>query len=232
MSRAVTRNVCAALVGAACALAGLAANAPPAAASITCTNNSAHCYSVLRASGTTFYGMYGTWARAAMNAPGSDYFNGYFITSEMWAMPAGAGWVETGLAQGYFDPTGLVGYYALGVYGTASGGYAVHSFGLKPQNATVTDEFQISRGTSANTWRVYCDGALWTTPALGFWTVNWLDVGSEVYGSSVTASQFTMYVKGFNSASAKVNLGFQFAEVSPGMNGSSPANSTWRWSVR
>src|SRR5690349_1407579 len=64
---------------------------------------SAHCYSLLKGAGTTFYGMYGTWGRAAM-ATSSSSSAKRFLDSEMWfPNAAGTAWAETGLAAGWFN---------------------------------------------------------------------------------------------------------------------------------
>ena len=176
--------------------------------------------------------LYGTWNRAAMNAPGANSSNQYWLNSEMWASNNYTAWVETGLTQGYLAPAGGVGYYQFAAYKSTSGTYTEYSFGSVTQNATVTDEFQISRNATTNKWNVYVNGALWTTPAIGFWTVDVLDVGGEVYASNATAGTFNMFVKGINSAGNRVNLGTQTPSVNSGMNGSSPSNSAWTWSIK
>lgn len=192
-------------------LGGMTVTAEPAAAAVTCSTTSGHCYSALRGTGTTFYGQYGTWGRAAMNAPGANSSNKYFIDSEIWASltPSTSYAVETGLTQGYFAVPGAVGYYAFGAYTKTSGAYAEHNFGLVTQSASVTDEYQISRNATSNKWNVYFDGKLWTTPDVGFWSVGCLDTGGEVFASKGAASKFTMYVKGITSSGGKVNLGTQ-----------------------
>jgi len=204
----------------------------PASASVTCTND--HCYSILRGTGKTFYGMYGTWGRSAMNAPGANSANYYFVDSEMWASPSTTtnAWVETGLTQGYFAVPNKVGYYAFGAYKKTSGGYAEHNFGMVTQSTGVTDEHQISRNGTTNKWNVYFNGALWTTPTVGFWKTDCLDVGGEVFANKGTASKFTMYVKGITSSGGKSNLSTQTRSVDSGLNGSSPANSSWTWSIK
>lgn len=55
-----------------------------------------HCCSHIQATGTTTYGMYGSWNRASMGATNS-YPNSRFVTSEMWACNADvSAWVEVG----------------------------------------------------------------------------------------------------------------------------------------
>jgi hypothetical protein len=178
--------------------------------------------------------MYGTWGRAAMGAPGANSSNKYFVDSEMWASPTVTAdyWVETGVAQGYFAVPKAVGYYAFAAYMTKSGSYKEYSFGKLTQNASVTDEYQISRNPTSNKWNVYFDGKLWVTPSVGFWTTACLDVGGEVYANKGTASKFTMYVKGITSSGGKANLATQNKIVDSGMNGSSPSNSAWTWSIK
>ncbi|MCL2317047.1 MAG: hypothetical protein FWC46_08200 [Actinomycetia bacterium] len=227
--KAPFRRLGVAVTGLTCVLAGLAGIAPEASASISCSTGN-HCYSYLNGYGTTFYGLYGTWNRAAMNVPTANSSNKYFVDSEIWGVQ-GSAWVEAGLAQGYFQPETSVGYFGFAAYMDTSGYYKEYSFGAKTQNASVTDEFQISRGGSANVWNAYCDGVLRSTPAIGFWVVSTVDVGGEVFGALATSGQSTMYVKGYNSALARVNLGLQQGIVNQGMVGSSPASSTWKWNI-
>lgn len=214
------------------AIVALTLSASSAGAAITCTSK--HCFSLLSGQGTTFYGMYGTWGRSAMEAPGASKSKPYFVNSEMWVSSMeGTHWVEAGITQGYFDPAkAVVGYHAFGAHQTTSELHNEHNFGKATQSASITDEYQISRSTKNGTWRVYFNGALFTTPKTGFWSSTRLDVGGEVLASKATASKFTMYVKGIDSAGKRVNLGTQRTSVSDGMNGSSPQNSAWTWSIK
>lgn len=204
--------------------------AGPASASANCPSSS-HCYSLLRGTGTTFYGAYGTWARTYMKATGASTTNKQWMNSEMWAVN-GSAWVETGLTQGYLAPAGGVGYYAYAAYMTTGGTYREHSFGKVTQNASTTDEYQISRGPSTNVWNVYFDGTLFRTPSVGFWTVPRIDMGGEVNSTNASANTFTMYAKGINSSGSRVNLGTETTSVNSQLNGSRPADSTWKWSTK
>ena len=156
-----------------------------------------------------------------------------FLDSEMWFPNAtGTAWAETGLAAGWFNVTGASGYYGFAAYMTTGGTYKEHSFGAKAQSAGTTDEYQISRGGTTNTWRIYMDGALWSTPSLGFWSGPNPQGGAEVATPYGTAGDFTMYFKALTSAGTKVNFGSVSTFVdNPPLTGSSPANSTWKWSI-
>ena len=214
-------------------LAGAAGVLTPqaAAASTPGCSLSSHCYSILRGSGTTYYGMYGTWNRAAMGTPSSST-NPQFIDSEMWfGSSSSSAWVEVGLTQGYLAPAGGTGYYVFAAYQTTGGSYREYSFGTVTQNATVTDEFQISRAASTNTFRIYFDGSYKTTPSIGFWSGSVLDVGAEVATPSGTSGTFNMYVKGINSAGSRVNLGTQTPVVYSPLYGAKPASSAWTWRI-
>ncbi|MGH2718100.1 MAG: hypothetical protein ACRDJU_05935, partial [Actinomycetota bacterium] len=71
-------------------------------------NLSTHCYSELEGSGTTFYGMTGTWNRANMTTPQSAS-NPEFLDSEMWFNGScGNYWVEEGLFDGYEPDIGAI----------------------------------------------------------------------------------------------------------------------------
>lgn len=190
-----------------------------------------HCYSVLHGTGTTFYGMYGTWNRAAMGTPSSSG-NPQFLDSEMWfARAAGDAWVETGLTRGYLTPAGGVGYYAFGAYNTTGNSYHEYSFGAVTPNSTVTDEYQISRAAGTNTFRIYFDGSYKTTPSVGFWSGSRLDIGAEVASPSGTSGTFNMFAKGLNSAGSRVNLGTETTTVNSPLYGHRPADSAWTWRI-
>jgi hypothetical protein len=224
----VTRRLRAVLFAACVATAVLFAPQAAQASTPGCSL-STHCYSILRGSGTTFYGMYGTWNRAAMGTA-SSASNPQFIDSEMW-FSRGDAWVETGLTRGYLSPAGGVGYYAFGAYYTTGGSYHEYSFGAVTQNSTVTDEFQISRAASTNTFRIYFDGSYKTTPSVGFWTGNVLDTGAEVATPTGTSGTFNMYPKGINSAGSRVNLGTETPIVDSPLYGHRPGESAWTWRI-
>lgn len=203
-----------------------AANASSAGCSL-----SSHCYSILRGSGTTFYGMYGTWNRAAMGTASSST-NPRFIDSEMWFSPSSSyAWVEEGLTRGWLSPAGSTGYFAFGAYYTTGGSYHEYSFGAVTQNSTVTDEYQISRAGSTNTFRIYFDGSYKTTPSVGFWSGSILDIGGEVATGTGTSGTFNMYAKGINSAGSRVYLGTQTPIVDSPLYGHHPSNSAWTWRI-
>jgi hypothetical protein len=226
----VRKGFRAAVVAACVATVGLIAPQAARASTPGCSLSS-HCYSILRGSGTTFYGMYGTWNRAAMGTT-SSASNPQFVDSEMWFSPSSANaWVETGLARGYFSVPAATGYYAFGAYQTTGGTYHEYSFGAVSQSSGVTDEYQISRGGTTNTFRIYFDGSYKTTPSVGFWSGNTLDIGAEAATSSGTAGTFTMYPKGLNSAGSHVNLGTETPIVDSPLYGHRPGESTWTWRI-
>jgi hypothetical protein len=210
---------------------------PAFADSPGCTTTN-HCYSVINSSGTTFYGVYGTWNRADMNAS-NDTSHTRFITSEMWAANSSrTAWVETGLVAGYLNPQGasaphFTGYRAFYARLTTSGSYAEYNFGTVVQDDTITDEFQISRSSTMNEWMVYFDGNLKVTTDVGFWSTSEIDAGGEVATAYGTSNIFTMFLKGINSSGQRVNLGTQSSYVEdPPLYGNSPSNSTWKWRIR
>lgn len=212
---------------------------PAQAATPGCSSTS-HCYSVLDATGTTYYGMYGTWNRAAMAAGSPTVTNHRFINSEMWFgrdTGASSPWVEVGMKDGYFAGTNSVGHRVFGEWQTPSNnGVGFHNFGTFTANDSVTDEFQISRAGTTNSWRVYWNGTLWTTgTGPGFWTGSNPQMGAEVATAYATSNQFTMYGKGLTSSGTKVNFGTDAAASfnnTTVLSGSRPADSTWQWRVR
>lgn len=198
---------------------------------------SSHCYSILNATGTTYYGMYGTWNRAAMAAGSPTVTNQRFINSEMWfgrGTASTAPWVEVGMKDGYFAGTDSVGHRVFGEWNNA-GAVGFHNFGTFTSSDTVTDEFQISRAGTTNSWRVYWDGTYWTTgTGPGFWSGSNPQMGAEVATAYATSHQFTMYGKGLNSSGTRVNFGTDAADANNNttvLSGSRPADSTWQWKV-
>lgn len=216
--------------------AGLGVAGPVRADSVGCHLALPHCYSVIVSTGSLgMYGMYGTWNRGYMYTP-ADTDNRRFITAEMWAGPEDVdAWVETGHTVGWFSPEGGTGhYYVFMAWMTAGGAYAERSFGTVPQNASVTDEFQIQRISTPGTWRVYFNGTSKTSPDVGFGLAPRLDYGGEVASALGTTSIFTMYAQGVTSGGVKTNLGTETPQIEwdPPMYGSRPGESAWNWRIR
>lgn len=122
--------------------------------------NTAHCYSIVSVTDHTRYGVYGVWNRAEMDAGGANSTNRRFIDSEMWAINiSSGGWIETGHTAGWLAPANDNGYHAYAAWNTAGGTYSEYNFGARSANDNVTDEFQITRATTTDKWRIYFDGA-------------------------------------------------------------------------
>lgn len=193
-----------------------------------------HCFSVLLSTGVRRYGMYGTWNRAPMTA-GANSTNKRFVDSEMWLVrtEAADSWIETGLTAGWLPEANEAGYHAFVAYQNLSGIYKVHSFGSQTPDTSVTDEFQISRGSDTNTFRVYFDGKLYTTPAVGFWSGLVLQYGGEVATEHGTSWQFYMRdLQAITSTNTYVGLDTQTPTVeNPPLTGSRPADSEWNWRI-
>jgi hypothetical protein len=196
-----------------------------------------HCYSRLKGTGTTFYGMTGTWGRVNMSTTGS-HDNPTFMDSEMWFPQTclGPGWVEEGLADGWSGYQGGLHYNSFYAYNTSSNAYNEFDIQNLSVNAGTTDAYQISRSGTTNKWNVWWDGNMWTTPDVGFWSGNCPVMGAEVATPVGHAGTFTMYSKAINSASQFVNWGSQggvFEPPQPGnpLNGFSYQNSEWSWNT-
>lgn len=198
--------------------------------------NIQHCYSNLRGTGTTFYGMYGTWNRALM-LTAADGTNQRFMNSAMWfPNDAGSLWAEVGLKSGWFPSQNRNGYFAFYSYQSPSGFTRNYISDVTP-NQTVTDKYQISRSGTTNKWNVYFDGQLFTTPDLGFWAGSMPTIGAEVATPVGGSQTFNMYAKGLNSGGSRVNFGTQgaiFVPAQPGnpLNGVSYQNSEWSWNTK
>lgn len=164
-----------------------------------------------------------------------------FITSEMWAVNldnGSVGWVETGHTVGALtepDGTSYVGgYRAYFAYQIKGGGYSEWSITALDPNSDITDEFQISRGTVQDKWRVYFDGTLQRTPDVGFWSIPIMDVGGEVATSLGTSNLFTMSVRAITAEGSFVNWGNDRAYHvdDPPLYGAHPGESSWSWRIR
>lgn len=196
------------------------------------------CYSVLKTSGTNFYGAYGTWNRAPMGA--GNYQGGTrMMASVLWTTTASKqSWVEVGHTVGHFFPpseeTIWTGYRAYWAYKDTSGLYREMNFGKLTPNSSITDEFQISRHPNdTNRWRVYFNGAMRTTPDVGFWTTPKIDVGGEVLTPVGWSDWFNMSARGITISGAKAHLTNQVPDKDdPPLAGNTPSSSAWNWRVR
>ena len=200
------------------------------AAVLGCGVFSSHCYSILRSTGTTFYGMYGTWNRAAMSAVGANSSNQRMMTSEMWVVSTtNSGWAEVGLMQGYRG--GAVGYYVFRGWANSSGAYTELTLNSVTQNSGTTDEYQILITGTSGVWRIWWNGPSVDTGNTGFSSTTRIEMGGEVASPEATAGTFNMYGKGLNSSGNQVNFTNQTQSVTSGMTGLSNATGHWRWSI-
>lgn len=214
---------------------GLPATQGPAnAAPLNCSPAS-HCYSTMNTWGTDFQGSYGTWNRAGIDAS-STCSQPRFITSEMWTAKGDrSAWVEVGHVGGIVDPPGsdiyCNGYRAFYAKLGTGGTYTEWSIQKLSPDATVTDEFQISRGSEVNHWRVYFNGSLRTTGGVGFWATPIVEGGGEVATPDGSAGQFRMRLLGIAPSGVKEEFPRQAKFVDPALSGSSPGVSRWNWSA-
>lgn len=204
-----------------------------------------HCYSVLDATGTAFYGMYGTWNRAALDAGSPSESNYRSINSEMWLIQSASNnnhWVEVGMKDGYLMNVAGVGHRVFGEWCNEDTDTCYeHSFGAITTDPSITDEFQISRGSTTYSWQVYFDGELWLTSTKpGFWSSVHQELGGEVKSPAATSGLFSMQGRGLTISGVRAN----FATDVPGANndtaagsgltvlyGDRPGESAWKWRV-
>lgn len=197
----------------------------------------AHCYSILQGSGTTFYGMSGTWFRESMNAGVASAGNPLFMDSEMWfGSRCGYYWVEEGLFQGYEPKISHDAYEIFYAWRTTGGVYNYQPIAYVSPNSSVDDDYAISNPTSG-VWDVWWDGNLYNTPNVGFNSGACLQMGAEVATPNGCARTFTMDSQAYNSSDVAVNWGTQAAAFSPpgiggvDLNGISYHNSDWSWNT-
>lgn len=146
-------------------------------------------------------------------------------------MGGSAAWVEEGLTDGWYYPWSVQAYWAFYAYMDTSGHYAEYMILNISPDATVTDQYQISRSPTINAWNVYWDGSLQQTPAVGFWGGSCPQVGGEVYSSNGHADTFDMYTKTVNGLGQLVLWSPNLTDIYPGMNGISYQNSEWSWNT-
>jgi hypothetical protein len=204
-----------------------------------------HCYSDLQSTGTAFYGMYGSWNRAALDAGGPSASNQRAINSEMWLNQSASNnnhWVEVGMKDGFLMDVDGVGHRVFGEWcNVDTNSCFQHSFGAITTDASITDEFQISRGTSPYSWRLYFDGALWSTSTKpGFWSSARQEMGGEVKSPEATSGLFSMHGQGLTLTGARANFQTDAPASSNDtaagsgltvLYGERPGPSAWNWKV-
>lgn len=196
-----------------------------------------HCYSVLRTgstSSTLYQGMYGTWNRAYMSA-GCTTTNQQDMNSEMWFWPFSGGWVEVGHKAGWLSNKSACDYWAFGAWEKEDGtGFTRVWLATLDHNDSTTDEFQLSRSSSTNVFRLYFNGVYKTSDNVQFWNSRRMQVGAEVKTPDGNSHTFNMYGAALDSGGVHHNLTSPQTPVvdSPPLWGASSQNSEWSWHVQ
>lgn len=90
---------------------------------------------------------------------------------------------------------------------------------------------------SGGVWNIYWDGNNYLTPALGFNSGTFLQIGAEVASTDACAHTFNMYSRAINASGLRVLWNYQYDVFDPPsiagtqFNGVSYENSEWSWNT-
>jgi hypothetical protein len=184
-----------------------------------------------------------TQNRANLTTPAGPYPTyPYHVGSTMWLGPDlnFGTFAEMGNIMEWDPQFMAVTYSNYWFYWPPNGAYQLRSIDWDPPNGRL-DAFQIVRGPNSGTWQFQyaISGQPWftyaTTPDLGFWSGQGLQIGGEVYSTDGHADTFNINSLAQMSGGQWSHWGTQggwFSQNGKGLlNGFSYSNSEWSWNT-